>query len=63
MRRIGVLASGDGNDPLEKAQISAFTPSACPLGLDRWPQRADRLSRQERPALAATFKVLVLVVS
>src|SRR6516162_4655507 len=32
MRRIGVLMSGDGNDPLAKARISVFTQALADLG-------------------------------
>jgi putative ABC transport system substrate-binding protein len=32
VRRIGVLAPGNENDPLEKARISAFTQALADLG-------------------------------
>jgi hypothetical protein len=32
MRRIGVLMSGDENDPEEKAQLSGFTQALAKLG-------------------------------
>ena len=32
MRRIGVLMSGDGNDPLRKTYVSAFTQALADLG-------------------------------
>ena len=41
MRRVGVLMGYDENDPLAKSEVFAFTQSACGLGLERWPQRAD----------------------
>jgi putative ABC transport system substrate-binding protein len=43
VRRIGVLVPFDENDPVAKTYVSAFCvhASACGLGLDRWPQRAD----------------------
>ena len=40
VRRIGVLVWGDENDPVAKSEVSVHA-SACGLGLDRWPQRAD----------------------
>ena len=45
VRRIGVLIEGrDKNDPEQKRRLSAFTQALAGLGLERWPQRADRLS-------------------
>jgi putative ABC transport system substrate-binding protein len=38
VRRIGVLVPLDENDPLSRLCVHS---SACGLGLDRWPQRAD----------------------
>ena len=44
-RRIGVLIGGlDENDPEGKRRYSALTQALAGLGLERWPQRADRLS-------------------
>ena len=43
VRRIGVLAPYDENDPEGKLRYSAFT-QALAVGLGRWPQRADRPS-------------------
>ena len=43
MRRIGMLIQYEENDSEGKLRLSAFTP-ACGLGMDRWPQRADRPS-------------------
>ena len=40
VRRIGVLMSGDENDPVAKTFVSAFTQALGGLGF-RWPQRAD----------------------
>jgi putative ABC transport system substrate-binding protein len=48
VRRIGVLSFGDENDPLRKSFVSAFTQALADLGLDRWPQRADRPSLGRR---------------
>jgi putative ABC transport system substrate-binding protein len=42
VRRIVWLMAGDENDPVQKTYVSAFTQAR--LGLDRWPQRADRHS-------------------
>ena len=47
VRRIGVLMGGDENDPVYKPYLSAFI-QALALGLDRWPQRADRPSVARR---------------
>jgi len=44
VRRVGVLEPGVENDPGGKAQLSGFTQRLGELGLDRWPQPADRLS-------------------
>jgi hypothetical protein len=41
VRRIGVLMSGDETDPVWKTWNLRVRSSACGLGLDRWPQRAD----------------------
>ena len=41
MRRIAVLAGGAGEDRQERN--TAFVQALQNLGLDRWPQRADRL--------------------
>ena len=41
VRRIGVLMGGDENDPEGKASRLRIYASACGVGLDRWPQRAD----------------------
>ena len=41
VRRIGVLMGGDENDPVAKTLRLCVHASACGLGLDRWPQRAD----------------------
>src|SRR5262249_33266427 len=46
VRRIGVLISGDENDPLTPlttSELSAFTQALADLGWT-WPQRADRPS-------------------
>jgi hypothetical protein len=43
VRRTGVLMSGDENDP-EGASLLCVRSNACGLGLDQWPQRADRAS-------------------
>ena len=48
MRRIGVLMSGDENDPVYKPRLSAFTQALADLGLERWPQRADGPSLGQR---------------
>jgi hypothetical protein len=40
VRRIGVLMPGDENDSAEGSPLCVHA-SACGLGLDRWPQRAD----------------------
>ena len=49
VRRIGWLSSLDENDPLA-SEVSRLCvhASACGLGLDRWPQRADRPSLGRR---------------
>ena len=41
VRRIGVLIGLDENDPLGEASPLCTHASACGLGMDRWPQRAD----------------------
>ena len=41
VRRIGVLMALDENDPEAKTSHLRVHSSACGLGLDRWPQRAD----------------------
>jgi putative ABC transport system substrate-binding protein len=41
VRRIGVLAPYDENDPLMRRLVSAFTQALAGFGLDRWPQRPD----------------------
>jgi putative ABC transport system substrate-binding protein len=47
VRRIGVLVPGDASDPVMKLRYSAHA-SACGLGLDGWPQLADRPSLGRR---------------
>ena len=47
VRRIGVLQGRDENDPVAKAYVCVHS-SARGLGLDRWPQRADRPSMGRR---------------
>jgi putative ABC transport system substrate-binding protein len=44
VRRIAVLHGRDENDPVAKTVFPRVHASACGLGLDRWPQRADRAS-------------------
>jgi hypothetical protein len=55
VRRIGYLTSADENDPVAKTWVSAFT-SACGLGLDRWPQRADG------PSVGASWRATVVAI-
>ena len=47
VRRIGVLMSGDENDPEQKRRLSAIT-QALPDLVDRRPQRADGPSVDRR---------------
>ena len=44
VRRIGLLMPIDETTPLSKTSRFCVHASACGLGLDRWPQRADRPS-------------------
>ena len=48
MRRIGVLMNLAADDAEGQARIAAFRPGAAAIGLDRRPQRADRLSAGQR---------------
>jgi putative ABC transport system substrate-binding protein len=48
VRRIGVLMAIDENDPEGKRRYSALTQALFGLGMDRGPQRADRLSLGRR---------------
>ena len=41
VRRIGVLLTGDENDPVWNARLSAFTQALTGLGWTDGPQRAD----------------------
>jgi hypothetical protein len=41
VRRIGVLMPFDENEPVAKTLVFCVHASACRLGLDRWPLRAD----------------------
>ena len=43
MRRIGALHSGAAEDPNSNARNAVFLQNST-IGLDRWPQRADRRS-------------------
>ena len=52
MRRIGVLMNLAADDPEGQARLAAFAQGLQEAGLDRWPQRADRLPlgrRRRRP--------------
>ena len=44
MRRIGVLMNVAADDPEAQAHLAAFLQGLAGIGLDRWPQRADRYS-------------------
>jgi hypothetical protein len=48
VRRIGVLMAGDENDPVQEDFRFCVHSSACGLGLDRRPQRADGTSLGRR---------------
>jgi putative ABC transport system substrate-binding protein len=46
VRRIGVLMSGDENDPEGKPRLSAFTQALAALGWTEGPFRDGRLSKR-----------------